>query len=293
MVVHRSFLFCFLLVSACLTFWGCKGDNDPNNPSYTGSQEGLVEVNTEYGSFKIKLYSETPRHRENFLELTREGFYDSLTFHRIIGNNLIQGGDPFSNMPEKRDSLGQGGPGYDLKEEFNRTRLHKYGAVAAARTPDYVNKYRNSTGSQFYVVMGQKWTPEDLDEIQDRIREDEKNFLYLQLMNRDENAWLSEANQDRLYKENPDSFQIALDSMDAMYERTLTQLEPFTFTKEQRLGYISEGGSPMLDLKYTVFGEVVEGMDVVKKISLQPVSNSLIGRPVKEVRMSMEILKEE
>ena len=290
-MVNRFSLLSGLLAILVVGLFACTSENGDNPPSYSGSYSGLVQVNTEYGDFKIKLYEETPRHTENFMKLVGEGFYDSLSFHRIIANTLIQGGDPFSNLPEKRDSLGQGGPGYEIKQEFHPDRLHHYGAVAAARSPDMINKYRNSAGSQFYVVMGQKWTSDDLDEIQSRIREDEKNFLYLKIMNRDGNEWLSEPNQDRLYKENPDSFQIVLDSLDAIYERELTQLEPFTFTKEQRLKYISEGGSPLLDLKYTVFGEVVEGMEVVEKISRQPVSDRLLGRPSKEVKMSMKLLE--
>ena len=225
------FIFLFFL----WFFAACGSSGEGNYPTYQGSNSGLVLISTSYGDIKIKLYEETPRHRENFLKLVGESFYDSTTFHRVEGGSLIQGGDPFSRTPGKQDSIGLGGPGYELKEEIHPNLIHKYGAVAAARTGDYYNKFRNSAGSQFYIIIGKKWTGPDLDLVEKQTQDDQRSFLYLQIMNRDGNEWMNEESQDRLYKENPDSFQLVMDSLDVIYERELAALQPFTYTPEQRM----------------------------------------------------------
>jgi peptidyl-prolyl cis-trans isomerase B (cyclophilin B) len=123
-------------------------------------KEKKVIVETNYGSFEIKLYNETPKHRDNFLKLVEEGFYNELLFHRVINDFMVQGGDPDSKDAKKGEQLGMGGPGYMVDAEFNEKYIHKKGALAAARNN---NPEKKSSGSQFYIVTGKKITSEQLD----------------------------------------------------------------------------------------------------------------------------------
>lgn len=123
--------------------------------------ERLVEISTDFGVMKVKLYNSTPRHRDNFLKLAEEGFYDGTLFHRVIAGFMIQGGDPDSKTAEPGQRLGQGGPGYTVPAEIRRGNIHKKGALSAARLSDAVNPRRESSGSQFYIVEGNKFTSEN------------------------------------------------------------------------------------------------------------------------------------
>lgn len=136
--------------------------------SYAGKYD-VVEIKTSHGNIYVWLYKNTPGHRANFLKLAESGFYDSTTFHRIIKNFMIQGGDPYTNMPAKKDSIGNGGPGYTLAAEIVKGRIHKRGVLAAARMGDNVNPKRRSSGSQFYIVQGKKFTAAELDAAEKRI----------------------------------------------------------------------------------------------------------------------------
>jgi peptidyl-prolyl cis-trans isomerase B (cyclophilin B) len=187
-------------------------------------------ISTEYGDMKVKLYNSTPQHRDNFIKLAKEGFYDDLLFHRVIQDFMIQGGDPDSKTADPNQMLGQGGPGYTLPAEIGA--LHFKGALAAARLGDRQNPQRNSSGSQFYIVDGKPLTEENMDNL-------EQNFGK-------------------------------------------------NYTPEQRQRYLEVGGSPVLDGEYTVFGEVVEGLDVIDKIAAVPTGQA--NRPVRDVRMTVKLV---
>lgn len=133
----------------------------------------LVEIETPFGAMLVELSNATPQHRDNFLKLTEEGFYDSLLFHRVINGFMIQGGDPSSKNAAAGAQLGSGGPGYTLPAEFADTLVHLKGAIAAARQGDQVNPQKRSSGSQFYIVQGQRTTPASLDQMEAR-----KGFRY-------------------------------------------------------------------------------------------------------------------
>ncbi len=135
----------------------------------------LVEIETPFGSMLVELFDATPQHRDNFLKLAEQGFYDSLLFHRVIDGFMIQGGDPQSRRATAGESLGAGGPGYTIPAEFSDTLVHLKGALAAARQGDQVNPQKRSSGSQFYIVQGQRVTPGTLDQIEAR-----KGFRYTQ-----------------------------------------------------------------------------------------------------------------
>ncbi|MCQ2295328.1 MAG: peptidylprolyl isomerase [Bacteroidales bacterium] len=181
----------------------------------------------------VKLYNETPNHRDNFLKLVKDGTYNDLLFHRVINQFMIQGGDPNSRTAKPGQMLGDGELGYTLPAEFVPGLFHKRGALAAARQGDDVNPQKASSSCQFYLVQGNVWTP------------------------------------DRL----------------AMMESRMGR----KFTDEQVKCYTSIGGTPWLDGEYTVFGEVVEGLDVIDKIAA--VTCDPMNRPIEDVKMKMSIIK--
>lgn len=196
-------------------------------------QAHLVKITTDYGDIVLKLYNETPLHRDNFLKLVEDGYYEDLLFHRVIKDFMIQGGDPNSRGAEAGEPLGNGGPGYTVPAEIVAGLFHKKGALAAARLGDRMNPERASSGSQFYIVQGKVWTPEELD--------------------------------------------------------MMEQQRGLAFSPEQRQAYTTIGGTPHLDGGYSVFGEVVEGLEVVGKIAA--VQTGAADRPVQDVKMKIEIVK--
>jgi cyclophilin family peptidyl-prolyl cis-trans isomerase len=191
-----------------------------------------VLLSTEYGDMKIKLYNETPQHRDNFIKLASSGYYDGTIFHRVIQSFMIQGGDPDSKNAQPGQRLGMGGPSYTVPAEFNPNFIHKKGALSAARTGDAMNPQKASSGSQFYIVQGKKITAQELT---------------------------------------------SMESMRGM-----------KYTEEQKNAYMEVGGTPFLDTQYTVYGEVVEGLDVIDKIAaVQKDSND---RPTKDIKMTVKVL---
>lgn len=141
-------------------------------------KDSLVEISTSLGKMVVKLYPETPKHRANFLRLAQEGFYDSTTFHRIIKGFMIQGGDPYSKDPKKKNLAGQGGPGYTIPAEINSKFFHKKGVLAAARQSDQVNPKRESSGSQFYIVQGKKHSENELQNMETRLMQQNPEFSF-------------------------------------------------------------------------------------------------------------------
>ncbi|MBR5783583.1 MAG: peptidylprolyl isomerase [Bacteroidales bacterium] len=195
--------------------------------------ETYVLVETPYGNMKFLLYNDTPLHRENFIKLVKNGFFDGLLFHRVINNFMIQGGDPKSKNAKAGEMLGNGGPGYTIPAEFRPNRFHKKGALAAARQGDAVNPKKESSGSQFYIVQGQKY--------------DERTLKMIAM------------------------------------QRNLTM------TDEQIEIYKTIGGTPFLDNDYTVFGEIVEGLDVIDKIATVTCDRN--NRPIEDVKMKIRIIE--
>lgn len=210
-------IFLFLCLCAAFCFNACN-----SGPTYA-----IIE--TDYGNMKVLLYDSTPRHKENFVKLAKEGFYDDLLFHRIISGFMIQGGDPESRNAPAGVSLGNGGPGYTLDHEIGSP--HFKGTLAAARQSDFVNPEKKSSGSQFYVVQGRPVNDQFLDQIEQRMG--------------------------------------------------------IKYNEAQRKKYKEVGGTPNLDNEYTVFGEVVEGMEVIDKIAAVPTGAA--DRPQQDVKMKVRI----
>lgn len=195
----------------------------------------VVRLETDSGTVSIALYNETPIHRDNFLKLVGEGFYDGVLFHRVINRFMVQTGDSLSRHAAPGQELGDGFyEAYQLPAEFRFPQLfHKRGAVAAAREGDHVNPRRQSSMCQFYIVTGHRYSPNALDDVEERVSQATK--------------------------------------------------EIFRFPKEVREAYQQVGGAPHLDTQYTVFGEVVEGMDVVNRIQLAETDPN--DRPLTDIRI--------
>lgn len=208
-----TLLFCLSLMTSC-------------GPSYT-----MAEIETDFGTMKVKLYNDTPIHKENFIKLANEGFYDGTLFHRVMKGFMIQGGDPDSKGAPAGQQLGQGGPGYTLDAEIGRP--HIKGALSAARLSDAQNPQKKSSGSQFYIVQGKVQTKVEV-------------------------------------------------------ERTGIS-KNITYPEETVQLYTELGGTPFLDMDYTVFGEVVEGLEVIDKIAAVTVNRA--NRPDQDVAMKVRIIK--
>jgi peptidyl-prolyl cis-trans isomerase B (cyclophilin B) len=189
-----------------------------------------IKITTDMGEIVVRLFDKTPKHRDNFVKLVKDHFYDSLLFHRIIAGFMIQGGDPESKNAQPDIMLGKGDVGYTIPAEFDSTLYHKKGALAAARTN---NPEKASSGCQFYIVQGKKFSDEELDMI--------------------------------------------------------SMSTGVYFSPARRMTYKMLGGTPKLDMNYTVFGEVESGIDVVDQIA--QVQKNNFDRPVKDVHMKMELLK--
>lgn len=213
MRIISSILFLALLLSSC-----------------GGEKNRKVEIQTEFGNMKVELFNSTPIHRDNFIKLANEGFYDDLLFHRVISTFMIQGGDPNSKDAPAGQSLGTGGPGYTLDNEIKE--LHFKGRLSAARQGDAVNPEKKSSGSQFYIVQG---NPVSRTQLQTRFASN-----------------------------------------------------GVTYTEEDMKIYETAGGTPHLDNDYTVFGQVVEGLEVIDKIAAVQCDGR--NRPLQDVKMKVVVL---
>jgi len=193
-----------------------------------------VRIKTQYGECIIRLYNETPLHRDNFLKLTKKGYYNGTLFHRVIKSFMIQGGDPDSKNAKPDSLLGEGGPKYTIPAEFRDSLFHKKGVLAAAREGDLVNPEKASSGSQFYLVQGKVFTDEQLNSLEEK----------------------------RL---------------------------KFKIPEWQRQVYKTIGGVPHLDRNYTVYGEIVVGLELVDRIAGMETDKN--DRPKQDVKMDITVLK--
>lgn len=243
----------------------------------------IVELQTTKGDIKIYLYDETPRHKENFIRLAKEGFYDGLLFHRVIRDFMIQTGDPNSKNAKPGDRLGSGDPGYTIPAEFHENLFHEKGAVAAARQPDHVNPEKASSGSQFYIVHGQKFPREILTINQELL------FSYFNMLLSKEEY--EAVRNEAIRLQGSQKFD-SLTSLAIRYKDTIEA--EFNVDVDRELpenkikAYTETGGAPHLDGGYTVFGKVVEGLDVVDQIAVAPTRGE---RPVEDIKIKKATVK--
>lgn len=270
---------------SCSMTNGNGSASDSNSNEKTDSTKMTqVEIKTSLGDIVVELYNETPKHRDNFIKLAKEGYYDGVLFHRVIKDFMVQTGDGNSKTAKKDDMLGSGDPGYTIPAEFVYPKyFHKKGALAAARTGDQVNPQRASSGSQFYIVTGQVYSEDQLHMIEQNMEYGMKQSLFQSLaMQHRQEIEEMQRNGDRAGLERLQNELIP--QVEAEYAKN-----PAKLTQEQRQAYTSVGGTPHLDGQYTVFGEVVKGMDVVDKI--QNVQTGVNDRPVDDVKViSMKVL---
>lgn len=261
----------FCGLTACKT--GAKKGEKMNN-------ETLVKIETTLGDIQVKLYNETPKHRDNFMKLVKEGTYEGSLFHRVIKDFMIQAGDPESKNAPKGKMLGSGDVGYTIPAEIVYPKyFHKKGALSAARQGDEVNPKKESSGCQFYIVTGKMYKDSTLLGMESQMNETKVNTLF--------NA-MAQKHMKEIYKMRKENDE---DGLYELQEKLLAQAQEeaakqpeFHFTPEQLEAYSTVGGTPHLDGEYTVFGEVTEGMDIVDKI--QQVKTGRSDRPEEDVKIT-------
>lgn len=243
-----------------------------------------LKIKTTEGDILVKLYDETPQHRDNFIKLATEGYYDGMLFHRVIKDFMIQGGDPDSKGAPKGKMLGSGGPAYTLPAEMIYPQLfHKRGALSAARLGDEVNPKRESSGSQFYIVWGKTYKPSELKQMERQMEMQQEQTIFNELTKAHHDEIMNlRRSRDR------EGLQVLQDQLiEETKMRCKTMGKP-TFTPEQVEAYTTLGGTPFLDNQYTVFGEVEQGLDVVERI--QNCDTMRGDRPKVDITMHIEVM---
>jgi peptidyl-prolyl cis-trans isomerase B (cyclophilin B) len=260
-----------LLLLCLIVFSGCAQEKD-----------FVVTIKTQYGDMVAILYDETPKHKQNFIKLAKEHYFDSLLFHRVIEGFMIQGGDPDSKKAGKGQMLGRGGPGYTVDAEFNSKYFHEKGALSAARLGNEQNPTKASSGSQFYIVHGSKVTEDDIKHDPVKFNQAMQQFFQ------------NPANQPtydtiaKLYQtgdmKGVQDFIIKLKPRVEKQTGIKTERE---VSAEKIKAYTTAGGAPQLDGDYTVFGKVIKGLEVIDKIAALP--KDQFDRPVEDVRMIVTV----
>jgi peptidyl-prolyl cis-trans isomerase B (cyclophilin B) len=253
-------------------------------------KESVITIKTSYGDMVAVLYDETPKHKENFLKLANAKFFDSLLFHRVINEFMIQGGDPNSKKAVVGQRLGDGGPGYTTEAEINPALFHERGALSAARLPDGMNPAKASSGSQFYLVQGKKYTMEELDQHGENIRNAKKSQLLRECIMMPKYQPLLSQIQQHQQAQDGEWLNSFFEKSDTLIVKEKPDYKPFAFTPEQRTIYTTVGGTPFLDGDYTVFGKVIKGLEVLDKIATVPtIEKGIQDRPVEDVRMFVTV----
>ena len=275
MISNKILLIClaFIALTAC-----SAGSKKQTNHHMENEKRTLVKLETTMGNITVALYNETPKHRDNFIKLVKEGVYDSTLFHRVIKQFMIQAGDPDSKNASDTAMLGSGDVGYTIPAEFNPKFFHKKGVLAAARQGDDVNPEKASSGCQFYIVTGRKFTEPQLLGMENKINEQHEEALFDSLARQH----MKEIYKMRKAGDNAGLLELQ-DTLEAQARELADKEEKFRFTPEQIKAYSTVGAAPHLDGSYTVFGEVTEGMEVVENIEIAKTNRA--DRPVENIRI--------
>jgi Peptidyl-prolyl cis-trans isomerase (rotamase) - cyclophilin family len=272
--MKKNIIVLLTILVCCIT--ACKSGQKKNR---TMGKETMFKIETTMGDIVVKLYDDTPKHRDNFIKLVEKGVYEGTLFHRVIKDFMIQAGDPQSKDAPKGKSLGSGDVGYTIPAEFVYPKhFHKKGVLAAARQGDNVNPKKESSGCQFYIVTGKVFSDSALLNMEQQINENRLSNVF--------NA-LAQKHMKQIYKmrkENDENGLMELQEKLIEQAKAESAKQPeFHFTPEQIKAYTTVGGAPHLDGEYTVFGEIVEGMDVIDKI--QQVKTDRSDRPETDVKI--------
>lgn len=271
----------YLLLAISLI--GCNPKKSSTESTGETEKRTSIELVTAYGTMIIELYNETPLHRDNFIELAREGSFDSLLFHRVIETFMIQGGDPDSKYAQPEDTLGNGGLPYKVEAEFHPELFHKKGALGAARDG---NLKRASSSMQFYIVQGKVFNDSLLQAAETRINGWLRTHYY---KNDSANQSIVAAWSKAEQEENWEWYELLNDSISSL-AKGYEDYEHYTIPDTHRAVYKSIGGTPHLDQNYTVFGEVVKGLEVIDSIAA--VQTGVYDRPITDTRMiSVRVLE--
>ncbi|MFT6215927.1 MAG: cyclophilin family peptidyl-prolyl cis-trans isomerase [Roseivirga sp.] len=269
-----------LLAIITLAIVSCGDGTETKTEVALEGNDYLVTIKTDMGEMKAILYDQTPQHKENFIKLAKEGFFDSLLFHRVIKGFMIQGGDPKSKNAAEGEGLGNGGPGYTVPAEFDTSLFHKKGALSAARMGDQGNPERASSGSQFYIVQG-RVVPQE----QTQLNMQALSQCVSDLRRMDPDNPLNKQLEDAFNEGGDETFRAK--AMELADELSVATGNKLRMSSAEAEAYTTVGGTPFLDGAYTVFGQVIQGLDVIDKIAA--VQTAPGDRPVTDVRMFVTV----
>jgi len=250
------------------------------------AQGRIVQISTNLGTMKFRLYDETPKHRDAFLQLAREGYYNQTLFYRVLQDYLIQGGSRSSRNAAPGKKIGYGEPDKTVDDEIMPRYFHKKGALCAPRQPDEINPFKQSDISQFFIIKGQVFTPGRLDTLEMAITRPIQNKINAQYLTPQVKEKLAKLKAEKKVEE----FRAIADEVKRQIS-TDFQLHrgKLIFTPEQRKAYTTVGGYPDLDGKYTIFGECISGFEVIDKIAALKKDEN--DRPVTDVKMTVTIVE--
>lgn len=266
-----------ILIFAFTVIFSCNGF----------AQSKVVEISTNMGSMKFRLYDDTPKHRDAFIELAKEGYYNGTLFYRVIQDFLIQGGSKSSRGAAPGKRIGYGDPDKTVDDEIIPKYFHKKGALCAPRQPDEINPFKQSDISQFFIVKGRLHSSGELDTMELAVNRPIRNKIINSIMTPDVRTELKKLKDEKKV----DEFRMLADQVKDQIEIEFSlSTGVLEFSEAQREAYTTIGGYPDLDGKYTIFGECISGFDVIDKIAA--LSTDKNNRPFTDVKITVKVLNE-
>ena len=249
------------------------------------AQSKTVEISTNLGTMKFRLYDDTPKHRDAFVQLARDGYYNGTLFYRVIEVFLIQGGSKSSRDAAPGKRIGYGDPDKTVDDEILKNYFHKKGVLCAPRQPDEINPFKQSDISQFYIVEGKVFSKGELDTMELAVNRPIRNKIVNEVMTPAVREELKKLKEEKKVAEFRELAQQVKDKIEAEYSLNPNVL---VFSEQQREAYTTIGGYPDLDGKFTIFGECISGFDVIDKIAALKTDKN--DRPLTDIKITVRIL---